>query len=298
MRLRDIALAVLVTLIWGFNFVVIDAGLADFPPLLFSALRFTVAAVPAVFFLRRGDIPWKAIVSVGVVLGVVKYSLLYVGINLGMPPGMASLVIQAQALFTMVFAAVVLKDNPNTRQRIGIGVGLAGLSLIAVTALSPTKVTGFVLVVGAAAAWGVANILIKRANVDNFRLMVWMSTVPPVPLLIASLLLEKGQLAAFPKLLTFRGLGAVVYTGLVATVFAFGAWGYLFRRYSTHTVAPFSLLVRVFGMATAALLLGERVTPLGMAAAAVVLAGLVIIVLGGRRGSRATTPTAQAAAAG
>jgi O-acetylserine/cysteine efflux transporter len=179
MRLRDIALAVLVTLIWGFNFVVIDAGLADFPPLLFSALRFTVAAVPAVFFLRRGDIPWKAIVSVGVVLGVVKYSLLYVGIDLGMPPGMASLVIQAQALFTMVFAAVVLKDNPNTRQRIGIGVGLAGLSLIAVTALSPTKVTGFVLVVGAAAAWGVANILIKRAHVDNFRLMVWMSTVPP-----------------------------------------------------------------------------------------------------------------------
>ncbi|WP_412538229.1 EamA family transporter [Longispora sp. K20-0274] len=282
MRFRDVCLAVLVALIWGFNFVVIDAGLADFPPLLFSALRFTVAAVPAVLFVRRGDIPWRTILAVGVVLGVVKYSLLFVGIKAGMPAGLASLVVQAQALFTMLFAALALRDLPTRWQKVGVGLGFAGIAMIAVTALSPTSVGGFALVLGAAVAWGAANILIKRANVDTFRLMVWMSTVPPVPLLLASLATEHGQLDALPQLLTWRGAGSVVYTGLVATVLAFGIWGYLFRRYSTHLVAPFALLVPVFGMGSSAVLLGERIRPLGLVAAGLVLAGLVTIVLGRR----------------
>ena len=294
MAFRDIALAILVALVWGFNFVVIKEGLTAFPPLLFSALRFVSAAVPAVFLLRRGTIPWSVILKVGLVLGVVKYSLMYLGVKAGMPAGLSSLAIQSQVLFTAGLSAWVLKDAPAPWQRVGIGVALAGILLIATTRQGDVNGAGFALLMGAAAAWGVANILIKQAAVDSFRLMVWMSVVPPLPLFILSFLFEEGQLEALARL-DAKGVGAVLYTGVIATVLAFGVWGYLFRKYSPNVVSPFSLLVPVFGMTLSSEVLGERLSPMELGAAGLVLAGLVLIVLGRRLPGAAAAPAAAAA---
>ncbi|NVJ23407.1 MULTISPECIES: EamA family transporter [Myxococcus] len=282
MAFRDIALAVLVAALWGFNFVVIKEGLDTFPPLFFSALRFLSAAFPAVLFLRRGTIAWSTLLKVGIVLGVVKYSLLYLGVKLGMPAGLSSLAIQSQVIFTAVLSAYVLKDAPSAWQRVGMGVALSGILLLASTRQGSVSREGFALVIGAAMAWSVANILIKKAAVDTFRLMVWMSVVPPLPLLVLSFLFEQGQWEALPRLGTFKGLGAVLYTGLLATIVAFGIWGHLFRKYSPNVVAPFALLVPVFGMASSMLVLGERLSGMHVAAALLVLAGLVLVVLGKR----------------
>jgi O-acetylserine/cysteine efflux transporter len=290
MALADIALAVLVALIWGFNFVVIKAGLDSFPPLLFSALRFLSVAFPAVFFLRRGSLTWRTVVKIGVVLGVVKYSLLYLGIQVGMPAGLSSLAIQSQVLFTTLFSAVLLKDSPSRWQRAGMGVAFAGIVLLATTRQGSVSGTGFALVIAAAVAWAFANILIKQAAAkDPFTLMVWMSVVPPLPLLVLSFLFEDGQGEALSQLLTLEGLGAVLYTGLLATLLAFGLWGHLFRKYSPNVVAPFALLVPVFGIASSALVLEERLSAASLVAAALVFAGLAIIVLGARLQVRGVT---------
>jgi O-acetylserine/cysteine efflux transporter len=283
MAFRDIALAVLVALVWGFNFVVIKAGLDSFPPLLFSALRFLCVAFPAVFFLRRGSLTWRTLLKIGVVLGVVKYSLLYLGIGAGMPAGLSSLAIQSQVLFTTVLSAVLLKDAPSRWQWVGMGVALSGIVLIATTRQGSVSGVGFALVIAAAVAWAFANILIKQAAAkDPFTLMVWMSVVPPLPLLVLSFLFEDGQREALSRL-TLQGLGAVLYTGLLATLLAFGLWGYLFRKYSPNVVAPFALLVPVFGIASSVLVLGERLSALSLVAAGLVFVGLAIIVLGARR---------------
>src|SRR5690349_8120931 len=128
---RHLLLALGIALIWGVNFVVIEVGLAHFPPLLFSALRFLVAAVPAIFFLRSPGVPWRWVALVALSLGVVKFGLLFSGMAAGMPPGLSSLVLQAQAVFTLVFAVLLLKERLTRQQVLGMAVALGGIALIA-----------------------------------------------------------------------------------------------------------------------------------------------------------------------
>jgi O-acetylserine/cysteine efflux transporter len=289
MAFRDIVLAVLVAAIWGINFVVIKEGLDAFPPLLFSGLRFLFAAFPAVFFLRRGALGWSTLLKVGLVLGLVKYALLYLGVKAGVPAGLSSLVLQSQVIFTTVLSAYLLQDAPSRWQRVGMGVALLGMVLIATTRQGDVSGLGLALVIAAALAWSFANILIKKASVDTFKLMVWMSVVPPLPLFVLSFFFEDGQAEALSRLVTFKGAGAVLYTGFLATILAFGIWGHLMRKYSPNVVAPFSLLVPLFGMACSSLVLAERLSPVAMGAALLVFAGLVLIVLG-RRPQRLPSP--------
>ncbi|WP_040907129.1 EamA family transporter, partial [Streptomyces griseoflavus] len=163
MRPSHVLLAVLVTAVWGVNFTVIEVGLDHFPPLLFSALRFLVAALPAVFLVGRPKVAWKWIVGVGLALGVAKFGLLFVGMNAGMPGGLSSLVLQIQAVFTALFAFALLGERPSGRRLVGMAVALAGIGVAAVDEGASGPLLGFALVVAAAACWGVSNILTRKA---------------------------------------------------------------------------------------------------------------------------------------
>ena len=149
---RHVLLAVLVAAIWGFNFVVLKIGLGEFPPILFSALRFLAAAVPAIFFVGRPSVAWRWVVSVGLVLGVAKFSFLFIGLNAGMPAGLSSLVLQSQVIFTAVFAAVVLRERPKPVQITGIALAVGGIGLIAWDYGLSSPLMGFLLVIAAAFA--------------------------------------------------------------------------------------------------------------------------------------------------
>ncbi|MEV7571009.1 EamA family transporter [Streptomyces tanashiensis] len=276
-----VALATLVAAVWGVNFVVIEIGLDHFPPLLFSALRFLVAALPAVFFVGRPKVAWKWIVGVGLVLGVAKFGLLFTGMDLGAPAGLSSLVLQAQAVFTALFAFAALGERPGRLKVLGMAVALAGIGVAAVDEGGSGPLAGFALVIAAAACWGVSNVLTRKAAPpDALNFMVWVSTVPVLPLLALSLLLEgpERDLAAL-RGLDWTGVGVIVYVAWITTVFGFGAWGGLLRRHPASSVAPFSLLVPVFGMSSAALFLGEPVTPLRWCAAALLVGGVALTSL-------------------
>ena len=188
MRPVHIALAVLVAAIWGMNFVVIEVGLEDFPPLLLSALRYTLAALPLLVWRGGAGVPWRWVLAVGVAIGVVKFSLLFVGMDIGMPAGLASLVLQVQAFFTVGFAAVLLGERLRVAQAAGLVLATAGLVLVASGLDGVATPGGFALVIGAAAAWGIGNIAIKRAAPpDPLRFMTWICVVPPLPLFALSL---------------------------------------------------------------------------------------------------------------
>lgn len=299
MRPAHISLAVLVAAVWGVNFTVIEVGLDHFPPLLFSALRFLVAAVSAVFFVGRPKVAWKWIVAVGLALGVAKFGLLFIGMDAGMPAGLSSLVLQIQAVFTAVVAFAFLGERPTRVRLYGMAVALAGVGLAAVDEGTTGPLGAFALVIAAAACWGVSNVLTRKASPpDALNFMVWVSTVPVLPLLGLSLLTEgpARDLDAL-RALDRQGAGVVVYVAWITTVFGFGAWGWLLHRHPASTVAPFSLLVPVFGMSSAALFLHESVGPLRWAAAALLVGGVALTSRAPRKVQSADVPAPERAGA-
>ncbi|MFB7979071.1 EamA family transporter [Streptomyces vinaceus] len=300
MRPVHTALAVLVAAVWGFNFVVIEIGLGHFPPLLLSALRFLVAALPAVFFVGRPKTAWKWIIAVGVALGVAKFGLLFTGMAAGMPAGLSSLVLQVQSVFTAVLASLVLRERPGPVRVAGMAVALAGIAVAAVDGGTSGPVLGFTLVVAAAACWGVSNVLTRKASPpDALNFMVWVCTVPVLPLFALSLLLEgpERDLAAL-RGLDWSGVAVIAYVAWVSTVFGFGAWNHLLKRYPASSVAPFSLLVPVFGMSSAALVLGESVSGLRWVAALLLVGGVGMTSLAPARAGTRTKEAEGGATAG
>jgi O-acetylserine/cysteine efflux transporter len=281
MPLRHVALAVFVTAIWGFNFVIIRFGLDSYPPLLFTALRFLAASVPFLAFVGRPGIAWPWVVAIGTMLGAVQFGLLFVGMDLGVPAGLASLVMQAQVFFTILIGAIVLKDRPRPVQLAGMAVAAAGIVLIGADLGQGGTLGGLALVIAAAASWGVGNVLVKAARPpDILALTVWMSLVPPLPLLALSAAVEGPELMLAALAATgARAVGVLVYIAAVSTVVGYSLWNYLLRSHSATVVTPFALLVPLFGFASAALFLGERLPPSTLAASALVFAGLALVVL-------------------
>ncbi|MEU4602938.1 EamA family transporter [Kribbella sp. NPDC023972] len=287
MKPRDLLLALAVVVAWGVNFVVIEVGLENFPPLLFSALRFFLAAVPAIFILGRPRVAWRYVIAVGLALGVAKFGLLFIAMDRGVPAGLASLVLQSQVIFTVLFAIAVLRERPRGAQVIGILIACLGMVLIMLDRGLAAPLGALSLVIAAGASWGVANTVTRHAKPqDTLRFMIWVSAVAVVPLLVLSLLTEgpRADLDAL-RSIDLTGIGALGYLAFVATLFGFGVWGYLLRQYDASMVAPFSLLVPVVGMAAAWLWRGEAIGVQQAIATVLIIGGMACTVV--RRTPRA-----------
>lgn len=279
---KDIGLALLVVLIWGANFTVIKIGLQDLPPLLFSALRFSIVALPAVFFIPPPKTNLWNVIGVGVFLGVIKFSLLFIAMDVGVSAGLASLLLQAQVLFTILFSMFWLKETVSPSQMLGIGIAALGFSMFFVNAGGSVSMLGLMLMILAALSWAVSNLIMKNTgNINLLHFMVWVSLVPPLPLLLLSYFFENDQPLQLLADVQFGAWLAVAYVGLVSTLLAFALWGHLLRQYSAALVTPFALLIPVVGMTTSAFILDERLTAFELAAAGLVLLGLLTCVLGG-----------------
>lgn len=280
MQRVHILMAIGLAMVWGFNFVTIAVGLKDFPPLLFVALRFLLAAVPLLWLGRqhRPGTSWKAVIAIGLMLGVVKFGLLFSGMAAGMPAGLASLVLQAQALFTALFAAAFLGERPSGRAWSGMAVAFFGMGVIGSGLPGSATLTGFLLVLAAAAAWGGANVLTRQARShDRLGLTLWISLVPPLPLLAGSLAWEGlDRMAAAFANLSLTGIACLLYVVVFATLLGFVVWNHLLGLYAASRVAPFTLLVPVFGLSFSAMLLGEPFTPSLAAGTILVMAGLML----------------------
>ncbi|MCG7392807.1 EamA family transporter [Microvirga sp. ACRRW] len=284
MPLSHSLVAVFVTIIWGLSFVVIKLGVGAMPPLLLAALRFFFAAIPAIIFIRRPQTSWGNLLAYGFFLGVAQFGLLFAALAFGMPASLASLVMQAQVFFTILFAAFLMNERPGLHQIVGGLIGALGLVIIAVPRLTGSGAGPFLMTVAAAASWGVANIVSKRAGrVDMLGYIVWASIIAPLPLLGLSLLIDGPTQVV--SALTNMSVGtwwAVAYLAYPTTIFAFGIWAYLLSRHPAATVTPFALLVPVAGILGSALILGEELHPIEAIGGAVIVMGLALNVFGGR----------------
>lgn len=285
---KDLLLALVVVLAWGVNFVVIKVGLHGVPPMLLGALRFLLAAFPAVFFINRPKLPWKWLFAYGTTISFGQFAFLFSAMYVGMPAGLASVVLQAQAFFTLVFAALFLQERFHARNVVGLLIAAGGLALIGLQA-SPgggaqaMTLAGFVLTLCAAVMWALGNIVMKKVGqVDLVGLVVWASLIPPLPFLVCSYFVEGPQ--RIVDALASIGLSsvlAIVYLAFIATLLGYSLWGHLLSKYPASQVAPFSLLVPIVGLAAASLLLGEHLSAAQIGGAVLVMAGLVVNVFGG-----------------
>ena len=277
MKPRHVAIAVVIAAIWGVNFVVIDVGLDDLPPLFFAALRFAAAAFPAVLFVRRPAISWGRLALIGLPLGAGQFGLLFIAMRMGfMPAGLSSLVVQAQALFTALFAGLMLHERPDGAADGRHGSGVRRDRADRRHARPGQPILAFVLCVAGAAMWGLGNIGLRTARVpDAFSFMVWVSVVPPLPLLALSVALEgpRADLHALAHV-SAAGVGALLYIAYLSTLVGYGCWGALMHRYDAGQVAMYALLVPPFGMSAAAVFLGEPITFVDVLAAVLIVGGV------------------------
>ena len=285
---RDLALTLVVVTVLGYTFVPIKVALTEVPPFTLAALRFFLAAVPMVFFVRPPAMPWPNVVAYGFAIGVCQFGLLFLGLRLGMPAGLSSIVIQVQVFFTIGLAVAFAGDRLRRHNLVGGAIAAVGIAVLAAyklaSGLTGTFV-GFALVIGAAFAWAVGNLIAKRSagdhGADMFALTVWSSLVPPLPLAALGFAFEGGT-AILPAIasMSLVAWGCVLVMSYGATLFGFGSWNALLHRYPTALISPFALLIPVTGIASGALFLGESLAPMQAAGVALVFAGLVVNVYG------------------
>jgi len=288
MTRKDGLLALLVVVVWGLNFVVIKVGLHNMPPLMLAGLRFLLVAFPALFFVARPKIPFRLLLGYGLTISFGQFAFLFCAINFGMPAGLASLVLQAQAFFTIILGALVFGERLQGKQLVGIALAVVGVLVLAEASLNGQHVAllGFLLTLAAAFCWASGNIFNKKIMQLETRpavmsLVVWSALIPIVPFMVASYLLD-GPTVMLHSLVTLdlTTILSLIYLAFVATIVGYGIWGALLGRYETWRVAPLSLLVPVVGIASAALLLDEKLGALQLVGALLVMAGLYINVFG------------------
>ncbi|WP_158817569.1 EamA family transporter [Methylocapsa sp. S129] len=283
MSLRDILAAIVAATALGLAFIAIKIGVGEAPPLLLTALRFAFAAFPAILFVKPPRAPVAMVALYGLLIGVGQFGLLFLSIDLGMPVGLASLVIQLQAFITIFLAWIVMGERPSPVQLIGAGIALLGILVIGVSRLSGASFGPFLMMVGAAFCWGAGNLVGKKAGrIDMFAFTVWSSLAAPLPLFLLSLLFEGGRILPALAHPSWTLAACVAWLAYGGTIIGFGLWSRLLAIHSAAKVAPFALLIPVVGMIGARLVFNEPLGPFELLGAVLVMAGLVFNVFGDR----------------
>jgi O-acetylserine/cysteine efflux transporter len=294
MPLRDRLLAAFVAVCWGINFPATALALEHFPPFFLVALRYTLLAIPTLLFIPRPKIPLRWLLGVGVGIGILQFAFLYLGMASGMPSGLASLVLQASAPFTVLIAGIWLREHISRRAAIGVGIAVLGLVAIAVHRAQVAALLPVILTLCGALGWAIGNISSRQAKAPNpLHLTLWTSVIPPIPMLILSLAVEGpaqiGQ--SLSTAFTLEALPAVLgllYVVVIATVVGYGIWNSLLARHPSSVVAPFSMLVPVVGVLASWIAFGEAIDLVEFVAGLAVVGG-VLYASGGKRNPLALT---------
>ena len=290
MSVSHVLQALLVVLIWGVNFVVIRWGLNEVPPFLLAAARFSLVVFPAIFFIKKPNLPWRWLIAYGLFNSFGQFAFLFWAMKVGMPAGLASVVHQAQVFFTLIFSVLILQQRTQVTQWLGLMIAVLGLALIAygknVGSAAGMQMTtvGLLLNLLGAASWAIGNVVVsamRRAGIqpEPFGLVIWSSLIPIVPFLLISGLFERHVYPDW-QAISWHSIVSALYLAWAATLLGYGLWSRLLSQYEPNRVAPFTLLVPVVGLLTAWLVLGERLNQWQLWGSACLLIGLAVNVLG------------------
>ncbi|MFJ2835586.1 EamA family transporter [Nocardia sp. NPDC087230] len=284
MTTRDRLLGLTVVVLWGLNFLAIRIGLDHFPPFFFAALRFAVIAIPVLVFIPRPAVRVRWLLLYGTGFGILQFAFLFTAMRIGMPTGLASLVLQSSAPFTVVLGAVLLRERLRPVQVAGLAVAVLGMIVIGADRLAHATLLPVLLTLAGGLGWAFGNIGARQAGADSpgfdpLHLTLWMSVIPVLPLLALSMAVEgpdtgfRALGGAVSSTAGLPALAALAYIAILATVCGSGLWTYLMSRYPAGTVAPLSLLVPVVGIGAAWVALDEQPSVTALVGGAIVIAG-------------------------
>lgn len=279
MRPIYIFAALLVTFIWGGNFVAAKFALEHFPPFFLTAMRFVFAALILIAIVPVPDRSQMPLIAKISVLNTLHFSLPYVGMSMGLSIASTSITAQLGVPFSCMLGAVFLKDRLGPWRSVGLAIAFGGMFIVFGTPNIVDHRLAFFLTLAGAFFWATTNIMMKHVRaVGALSMMAWMSLFSAPQLLVISLVLEPGAfhtLAYVPA----SPLLALLYTVVMSTIVAHGLWYKLLVTHPITYVAPFSLLVPVLGTLLGMVIFHEAITWHIMVGGLITLAGIAIIVL-------------------
>ncbi|MBM3375580.1 MAG: hypothetical protein FJY35_05745 [Betaproteobacteria bacterium] len=266
MPVSHLLLALIIMAVWGLNFIAMRWALDDVAPLTFAALRFSMVLVPMIFFVPRPKVPLRLLLGYASSSFSLQFCLLFIAVAINMPVGLTSLVVQGQVFFTIVLAMLMHQDRPTRWQIIGVSVGTLGIAAVGADIGQTMPLLAFMVTVCAAFCWAVGNTFVKAMGpVDAISLVVWASLIAALTLIPISLVIEGTAPWGVALRLLAQGdlvfWGSLLFNAFGASLLGYGGWSWLLRRHPTALVAPFTLLVPVFGLGSAAVILGEGLLP-------------------------------------
>lgn len=284
MQLHHIILAILITAIWGTNFVVIHLGLREISPQVLCWVRFLLASFPMIFFVKCPQVPLKEIAVFSFVMFILQFTFLFTAMRVGMTAGIASLLMQTQIFFTIFLAFLFLGEKTNRWQIVAAMVSFLGITLVGINLGNNISFSGFILTLVAAGSWSIGNLRSKKMGKTNMlALVIWGSFLAWPPLLLISFLFDgKDQIIYSLSHLSWSSVFSIIYIVYPSTLFAFSGWSWLLSKYPATMVAPFTLLVPIFGILSSAIFLGEPLESWKLTAAILVISGLCINLLAPR----------------
>lgn len=285
MNPKDGALLALVIMVWGINFLFMKLALNDVPPMILGLLRFVCVIVPAIFFLKPPPVAWYLLVIYGLSISFGQFALMFTALDLGLPTGLAALILQIQVFFTVFIAGVVLREPVLVHHVLAMFTAAVGLVFIGIGHYQGAlSFSALLPVVGAAASWACGNIVVKRiGQVHPLSLVVWGSISACVAFALAAGWLY-GAAGVYQHIqqLSWQGISGVLFLSYVASLVGYTGWGALLARYPASKITPFALLVPVVALLVGYFALEERLGVWHWLGIFTVMSGLLLHIFGYR----------------
>ncbi|RZO32610.1 MAG: EamA family transporter [SAR116 cluster bacterium] len=279
MTIRHILIALLVPLTWGFGFALAKAGLDHFSPLLLMGMRFLIAAAVLVWFvpIPRGYL--KQICSISFIAATLQYGLTFSGLA-RMDATPAVLLVQAEVIFGVIIAALLLGEKPSLKQIVGITISCLGILTIVGAPSLDGQIFGVMLILGGTLAFALGQVLIRRLKgaLTGFQLTAWMGVIAGPQMILAAMLFE-GDLILQISTAPLAAWGTVLYLGLIMTIIGYSAWYFILARYPVPMVMPVLLLLPVATILGAVSFLGERPDMIVLFGGAIVISGVGAVII-------------------
>lgn len=293
MKRKDFILALFVVIFWGANFTVIKLGLGGVPPMLLVTLRYTLVVFPAIFFIKPPKIKLASLFIYGFTVGVGQFGCLFYAMHIGMPAGLASIILQLQAFISPILAYLILKEKLETKQIVGFLIAIVGLVVIGFASvkdgIATIPIQAILLTLLAPIFWSISNIITRIASnnarekgqeLNMLSLVIWGGLIPPIPTLIIALLIDTPQTLINSLVnLNIMSIFAVFYLAFVSTLFGYGIWNLLISKYPLSKISPLSLLVPITGLLTARIVLLEELSKLQWLGVIIIITGLMVTSL-------------------
>ena len=274
---QHLALLIAINLIWGMNLIASKIGVGQFPPLLFTAMRFGAVALVLLPMLRwqRGQMFY--LLAAALFTGPAAFALLFTGVKLTADASTVAIATQMGVPFSTLLSVWLLGETIRWRRTLGIVLAFAGIVVIGFDPRVFAYWEGLLLVILSCFVGSLGLIFVKRLkNLKALELQAWIAAVGGPGLLLLSLTLESNQATAIANANAY-GWGSLAFTTIMSSLIAHTGWYYLVSRYPVTSLSP------LFGIFFGVTLLNDQLTPRILLGGAITLVGVLIVVLREKR---------------